>query len=283
MGSFPKSQKPKGPQEALYHQKPNFLLPTLEQSGLTPQEFGILKSLVLKQTYDGHLTTQEIVALNGLLTTVEMNKEKKTLPHPGQFEDLPMALLDSLDQIISPKAKPSYMTNVSTATSSVASSFDKLTASVAVAKMTLANLKPYLPSPLHAKESDMNPSQNQKPTKKAHGPTTEFMVSKDIYKHCYHVGMLTRDGKNVGIAQPVTFETFEEDEAGMHGSSPMMELRYEAAQRLMTELWNCGLRPDGFVATEESAKGMIAMQGQHLEDMRKIAFAFIESTVDLKK
>lgn len=60
-----------------------------------------------------------------------------------------------------------------------------------------------------------------------------------------------------------------EEEAGM--AEPTLRLRPEAIQSLMDELWNQGVRP----TTNESA-GQFAAQGRHLEDMRKIAFMFLE-------
>lgn len=50
--------------------------------------------------------------------------------------------------------------------------------------------------------------------------------------------------------------------------SPTFSLSMDAAQTLMDDLWNCGLRP-----TEGSGSaGAFAAQGKHLEDMRKIVF-----------
>jgi hypothetical protein len=49
---------------------------------------------------------------------------------------------------------------------------------------------------------------------------------------------------------------------------PTFSLSIDAAQTLMEDLWNCGLRP-----TEGSGSaGAFAAQGKHLEDMRKIVF-----------
>jgi hypothetical protein len=50
--------------------------------------------------------------------------------------------------------------------------------------------------------------------------------------------------------------------------APTFSLSMDAAQTLMDDLWNCGLRP-----TEGSGSaGAFAAQGKHLEDMRKIVF-----------
>jgi hypothetical protein len=52
---------------------------------------------------------------------------------------------------------------------------------------------------------------------------------------------------------------------------PTFSLSIDAAQTLMDDLWNCGLRP-----TEGTGSaGAFAAQGKHLEDMRKIVFGKI--------
>ena len=49
---------------------------------------------------------------------------------------------------------------------------------------------------------------------------------------------------------------------------PSFTLRHDVAQRLMDELWNCGLRP-----TEGSGSaGSLAATQRHLEDMRSLVF-----------
>ena len=66
------------------------------------------------------------------------------------------------------------------------------------------------------------------------------------------------------VATGLTWETLPE------GSylEPTFTLSDEDAQRLMDDLWNCGLRP----AQGRQSEGVTAAQGRHLEDMRTIAF-----------
>lgn len=49
---------------------------------------------------------------------------------------------------------------------------------------------------------------------------------------------------------------------------PLFNLRDEAAQELMDDLWNAGIRPSISMANAQEATALT----KHLEDMRKIAF-----------
>lgn len=58
--------------------------------------------------------------------------------------------------------------------------------------------------------------------------------------------------------------TFEERREGLVEPNPTVSLRLEAAQELMSSLWEAGIRP----AQAKTGDG----QAKHLEDMRAIAF-----------
>jgi len=64
---------------------------------------------------------------------------------------------------------------------------------------------------------------------------------------------------------------FDEHE---HGTTiaPLFELPMKDAQHLMDSLWNCGLRP----SEGTGSAGSLKATQTHLEDMRKIAFHFLE-------
>lgn len=53
---------------------------------------------------------------------------------------------------------------------------------------------------------------------------------------------------------------------------PTIELETTAAQALMDELWNCGLRP----IEGSGSAGSLAATERHLEDMRKVAFRLLD-------
>ncbi len=56
---------------------------------------------------------------------------------------------------------------------------------------------------------------------------------------------------------------------------PTLKLSTSSAQRLMDELWSCGLRP-----TEGTGSaGSLAATERHLKDMQRVAFAFLDREV----
>ena len=78
----------------------------------------------------------------------------------------------------------------------------------------------------------------------------------------------TIDGRS-GYGQSVEFHVPEKD--GMI-VEPTFKLDYDDAQELMDDLWTCGLRP-----TEGSGSaGALAATQEHLKDMRKLVFDFVE-------
>jgi len=68
------------------------------------------------------------------------------------------------------------------------------------------------------------------------------------------------------VAQPVTLKT--EDDPYSYQIAPMFEMTRENAQKLMDDLWECGLRPSSGVGSV----GQLAATEYHLEDMRKLVF-----------
>lgn len=76
-----------------------------------------------------------------------------------------------------------------------------------------------------------------------------------------------RDGE-VGIARPLTMDYRPAHEAQSEQTYPTVIIDIEAAQELMDQLWDCGLRP-----TEGSGSaGQLAATQKHLEDMRALVF-----------
>ena len=64
------------------------------------------------------------------------------------------------------------------------------------------------------------------------------------------------------IARPVEMVPVEQREAMV----PAVTISEEAAQKLMDELWTCGLRP----SEGSGSAGMLAATQRHLADMQKI-------------
>jgi len=71
----------------------------------------------------------------------------------------------------------------------------------------------------------------------------------------------------VRVAEPITLKEHKDCDY----SPPMITLDDTAAQKLMDELWNCGLRPS---EGSGSAGALLATQN-HLKDMQSITFGLL--------
>lgn len=92
---------------------------------------------------------------------------------------------------------------------------------------------------------------------------TIFSGGIDIY-----VGQVDQNGFLCQVAEPVVLKPVD-DEVNY---DPTISLRPDAAQKLMDELWQCGIRP-----TEGSGSaGSLAATERHLGDMKKIAFGLLK-------
>lgn len=69
-------------------------------------------------------------------------------------------------------------------------------------------------------------------------------------------------------AKQIEWRELKPDELWRKDPGPDIMLPMESAQKLMDQLWDCGLRP-----TEGSGSaGSFSAQGRHLDDMRRIVF-----------
>jgi len=83
------------------------------------------------------------------------------------------------------------------------------------------------------------------------------------------IEFLAFDSISRGYGKSIEFEKIPE---GQRPEESTFCLSYENAQTLMDDLWTCGLRP-----TEGTGSaGSLKATQDHLEDMRKIAFRFLE-------
>lgn len=71
------------------------------------------------------------------------------------------------------------------------------------------------------------------------------------------------DGSKVFSAKPIEFEQRELYEVD---SEPYLEIPKHAAQKLIDDLWDCGLRP----SEGSGSAGQLAAVQNHLADMRKL-------------
>lgn len=93
---------------------------------------------------------------------------------------------------------------------------------------------------------------------KAHAQRQAWRDSIDV-----HLSIEHQNG-SFALAEPVVFK--EVENVGGY-NPPFLSLQFDEAQRLMDELWNCGLRPtDG-----SGSAGSLAATEKHLKDMSEIA------------
>lgn len=79
---------------------------------------------------------------------------------------------------------------------------------------------------------------------------------------------LVRNDLGTSIAKPLTLERIAD---GAYVSEPTMTLTNKAAQMLMDELWQCGLRP----SEGTGSAGSLAATERHLKDMQAVAMGLL--------
>lgn len=72
-------------------------------------------------------------------------------------------------------------------------------------------------------------------------------------------------GGSFAIAQPITMITMKKPNV-YEPIQPTFQLNKHAAQKLMDDLWDCGLRP----SEGSGSAGQLAATQRHLEDLRKL-------------
>lgn len=92
----------------------------------------------------------------------------------------------------------------------------------------------------------------------------EFYAQREHYDHVVSLRIAYTSGGGRLFAEAIPFAPVKEGDF----VDPALRLKPEEAQRLMDELWACGVRP-----TEGAGSaGAMAATERHLADMRKIAF-----------
>lgn len=101
-----------------------------------------------------------------------------------------------------------------------------------------------------------------------------MLLKRDVLIHCerelytggiaLHIAQENHNNDLLAVAQPLVF--VETESTVRH--EPCVRLGMTVAQRLMDELWNCGLRP----SEGTGSAGSLAATERHLADMKKIAF-----------
>lgn len=97
---------------------------------------------------------------------------------------------------------------------------------------------------------------------------TLIRAQRELWNDTIAIHMAEKKPFGLFVAQAVTF--VEQPEKSF--SEPFMRLRIDDAQRLMDELWHCGLRP----SEGTGSAGSLKATENHLADMQRIAFMMLE-------
>lgn len=97
---------------------------------------------------------------------------------------------------------------------------------------------------------------------------TLIHAQRELWNDAIAIHMAERKPFGLYVAQPATF--VEQPEGSF--SEPFMRLRIDDAQRLMDELWHCGVRP----SEGTGSAGSLKATENHLADMKWIAFTLLE-------
>ena len=98
----------------------------------------------------------------------------------------------------------------------------------------------------------------------------EIMARREDWSDGISIYMRQRTvGNGACVAAPVTLVKAKEGDF----IEPMLRIEIQAAQQLIDELWQCGLRP-----TEGTGSaGSLKATENHLADMKRIAFALLDA------
>lgn len=102
-----------------------------------------------------------------------------------------------------------------------------------------------------------------------HEPEAKFYARLADYADRVDIAAIIRrdDGTRL-VALPLKFEPLQDR---LIITDPTIRMSLDQAQRLMDELWNCGLRP----SEGTGSAGALAATQKHLEDMQAIAIGLL--------
>lgn len=98
----------------------------------------------------------------------------------------------------------------------------------------------------------------------------EVRAERRLYKAGVDLHFFERlHSGRIAVARNMVFEEIDEDDFVGEGA---IFLPIDAAQQLIDELWNCGLRP----SEGTGSAGSLAATERHLQDMKAIAIGALE-------
>ena len=96
----------------------------------------------------------------------------------------------------------------------------------------------------------------------------EIFAQRELWANAISVRIGVRDdGQRMWVALPLTMKEIDESAV----VEPTMLLKHDDAQRMMDELWHCGIRP----SEGTGSAGSLAATQAHLKDMRTVAFGLL--------
>jgi hypothetical protein len=104
-------------------------------------------------------------------------------------------------------------------------------------------------------------------------PRREFFARQGFLTDSISLYLRERPGDGSTLfAAPAQMVAMSSDPR-VGGSDPFVRITYDEAQRLVDELWQCGIRP----SEGTGSAGSLAATERHLADIRNVAFGAIRN------
>ena len=97
----------------------------------------------------------------------------------------------------------------------------------------------------------------------------KFYANSTHFYDKIHVFARDKRGSTLAFLQQIVWEAIT---SKVHFPEPLFKLDHEEVQTLMDALWDCGIRPSEGMGSA----GQLAAVQNHLKDMQKIAFTYLE-------
>lgn len=103
-------------------------------------------------------------------------------------------------------------------------------------------------------------------------PRREFFARREFFTDGISLFLRERPGDGSTLfAAPAQMVASEDPFVGPQ--EPFVRITYDEAQRLVDELWQCGIRP----SEGTGSAGSLAATERHLADIRKVAFGALRN------
>jgi len=99
----------------------------------------------------------------------------------------------------------------------------------------------------------------------------KFYANSTHFYDKIHVFARDKRGSTLAFPQQIVWEAIAQEDNYV-APEPLFKLDHEEVQSLMDALWDCGIRPSEGMGSA----GQLAAVQNHLKDMQKIAFTYLE-------